>query len=173
MLVDRRLSRHEEDELVAAAEMMSVSREDAVALHRFYLGALGRLALNDGILTDEERRDLETVGSALGLCENDVCDVLGACATTGEAGCPVGRFALAGGDAVVFTGEAPGIDRPVLESQARSLGLRVMGSVSGKTALVVAADLDSLSSKARRARQLDIPIVGYATYLRMLDSLGE
>jgi DNA polymerase III subunit epsilon len=107
-----------------------------------------------------------------GLCDADVCEVFGICATAGEVNCPVGRFALARGDAVVFTGEAPGLDRPALECQARSLGLRVMGSVSGKTALVIAADLDSLSSKARRARQLGIPIVGYTTYLRMLDSLA-
>ena len=55
----------------------------------------------------------------------------------------------------MFTGEAPGIDQADLEMQARSLGLRVTGAVSGKTSLVVAADPDSISGKAQKARKLD------------------
>lgn len=60
--------------------------------------------------------------------------------------------------------------RADLEYQARVLGLRVTGSVSSNTTLVVAADPDSLSGKARKARSLGVPIVDYATYLRMLES---
>ena len=85
---------------------------------------------------------------------------------------PAGGFGLRAGDAVVFTGDAPGIDRTDLEYQARTLGLRPTGAVSGKTRLLVAADPDSLSGKARKARELGVPIVDYATYLGMLDSLG-
>ena len=41
-LLDRRLSLHEEDELVSVAAMLGLSREDAVRLHRLYLAGLGR-----------------------------------------------------------------------------------------------------------------------------------
>lgn len=75
-------------------------------------------------------------------------------------------FALKPGDTVVFTGEAPGMTRADLEYQARALRLRVTGAVSRNTTLVVAADPDSLSGKARKARSLGIPIVDYPTYLR-------
>jgi DNA polymerase III subunit epsilon len=72
----------------------------------------------------------------------------------------------------VFAGEAPGVDRADLEYQARALGLRVTGAVSGKTSLVVAADPDSISGKARKARDLGVPIVDYPTYMSMLDSVS-
>lgn len=45
------------------------------------------------------------------------------------------------------------------------------GVVSRKTTIVVAADPDSISGKARKARDLGIPIVDYATYLGMLGSI--
>lgn len=169
-LLDRQISRHEEDELVAAAEMMGLSREDAVALHRLYLGALGKLALEDGVVTPSERADLGLVATMLGLTDDDVEAALVVRQGATSAACSVGAFRLSQGDAVVFTGEALGVERSELEYQARSLGLRVTGAVSGKTKLVVAADPDSISGKARKARDLGIPIVDYATYLGMLDS---
>jgi DNA polymerase-3 subunit epsilon len=173
VLLDRQLSRHEQDELVSVAEMMGLSREDAVVLNRIYLAALGRIAVEDCVVTSAERADLESVATMLGLTTEDV-DTAVDPSTASSAGAPaVGGFALKPGDAVVFTGDAPGIDRADLEYQARSVGLRPTGSVSGKTNLVVAADPDSLSGKARKARDLGIPIVGYDTYLRMLDSIAR
>lgn len=168
VLLDRQLSRHEEDELVSAAQMMGLSREEAAALHGLYLSALGRLALEDGVVTPDERADLESVAATLGLPDDAVESALEATAQPAIDVCEIGTFGLAPGDAVVFTGDAPGVDRKELEYQARSLGLRVTGAVSGKTNLVVAADPDSISGKARKARDLGVPIVDYATYLGML-----
>lgn len=172
VLLDRQLSRHEEDELVSAAEMMGLSREDAADLHRLYLSALGRLALEDGVVTPGERADLESVAATLGLSADAVESALDATAQQEDDVCEIGTFGLAPGDAVVFTGDAPGVDRKELEYQARSLGLRVTGAVSGKTNLVVAADPDSISGKARKARDLGVPIVDYATYLGMLTAVS-
>lgn len=170
-LMDRYLSRHEQDELVSAAQMMGLSREDAMALHRIYLAALGRLALEDGVVTDEERSDLDLVAGMLGLTSDAVDESLSDAALPETAACVIGGFALRPGDTVVFTGDAPGIDRAELEYQARALGLRVTGAVSGKTNLVVAADPDSISGKARKARDLGLPIVDYATYIGMLSTV--
>jgi DNA polymerase-3 subunit epsilon len=172
VLLDRQLSRHEEDELVSAAQMMGLSREDAAALHGLYLSALARLALDDGVVTPDERADLETVAATLGLTASAVESALETPAPPAIEVCDIGTFSLAPGDAVVFTGDAPGVDRKELEYQARSLGLRVTGAVSGKTNLVVAADPDSISGKARKARDLGVPIVDYVTYLSMLTAVS-
>lgn len=172
VLLDRQVSRHEADELVAVAESMGLSREDVLSLHGLYLRALGRLALEDDLVTPEERSDLETVAAALGLGVSDIEAALEPSGVHELCGCDVGGFALCSGDAVVFTGETPGIDRAGLEYQASALGLRVTGAVSGKTRLLVAADPDSLSGKARKARDLGVPIVDCATYLRMLDGVS-
>ncbi|MFA5876448.1 MAG: exonuclease domain-containing protein, partial [Candidatus Margulisiibacteriota bacterium] len=139
VLLDRQLSRHEEDELVSAAQMMGLSREEAIELHHFYLFALGRLALEDGVVTPEEHADLSSVAVALGLSVDDVEASFDSTEQSATDVCAVGSFALKSGDAVVFTGDAPGVDRADLKYQACALGLRVTGSVSGKTRLVVAA----------------------------------
>lgn len=172
VLLDRQLSLHEQDELVSTAEMMGLGQEDALALHRLYLSALARIALDDGILSSVEREDLESVAGVLGLPDDSLQDALDAAARPVPDGCVVGTFALSPGDAVVFTGDAPGVDRSDLEYQAKALGLRVTGAVSGKTSLVVAADPDSISGKARKARDLGVPIVDYATYQGMLATVS-
>jgi DNA polymerase-3 subunit epsilon len=172
VLLDRQISRHEEDELVSAAAMMGLSREDAAALHRLYLLALGKMALEDGVVTSEEQADLQLVADMLGLTTGDVDACLDPASAPGADVYTVGGFSLKRGDAVVFTGEAPGVDRSELEYQARALGLRVPSAVSSKTCLVVAADPDSISGKARKARDLGVPIVGYPTYMGMLDSVS-
>lgn len=172
VLLDRQLSRHEQDELVAAAQMMGLSREEAMNLHYLYLTALGRLALEDGVVTSEERADLESVATLLGLPADAVDTSLDPDIQLPVEIPEVGAFSLKAGDAVVFTGDAPGLDREELEYQARSLGLRVTGAVSGKTTLVVAADPDSISGKARKARELGTHIVDYDTYIRMLGSIS-
>ena len=66
VLLDRQLSRHEEDELVSVAQMMGLSREGAIGLHRLYLSALARLALEDGEVTADERAEIRIGGDGAG-----------------------------------------------------------------------------------------------------------
>ena len=58
--------------------------------------------------------------------------------------------------------------RDELEARATDAGLRITSAVSRKTRLVVAADPDSESTKARRARELGIPIIAEQVFLAML-----
>jgi DNA polymerase-3 subunit epsilon len=124
------------------------------------------------VVTPAEYADLNSVAVALGLSAEEVEASLDSTTQPATDVCAVDSFALKSGDAVVFTGDAPGVDRADLKYQACALGLRVTGAVSGKTSLVVAADPDSISGKARKARDLGVPIVDYATYLEMLDSVS-
>lgn len=168
VLLDRQISLHEEAELVSAAVSLGLSRENAIHCHRFYLSSLAKVALEDGVVTTEEREDLNSVARLLGLDVADVDAALEAPSTL-EVGRKKGSFSLSPGDGIVFTGEALGIDRSSLEYQAKGLGLRATGAVSKKTRLVVAADPDSLSGKAQKARALGIPIVGYPFYFELID----
>ncbi|MDR7304236.1 exonuclease domain-containing protein [Haloactinomyces albus] len=65
---------------------------------------------------------------------------------------------LTAGDLVVFTGETHR-PREVWEQRAQAAGLTVQGHVTKRTRLVIAADPDSQSLKARKARDYGIPIV--------------
>ena len=172
VLLDRQVSRHEEDEIISAAQMMGLSREDAIQIHRIYLSALGREALRDGIITPTERAEMVLVAGMLGLSADDADASLDPTAQGAMLSCTVDSFTLKAGDVIVFTGEAPGINPADIEGQARMLGLRVTGAVSGRTSLVVAADPDSISGKAQKAREIGIPIVDYACFLKMLDSMS-
>ncbi|MGB6613710.1 MAG: BRCT domain-containing protein, partial [Trebonia sp.] len=80
---------------------------------------------------------------------------------------PVNGRELHVGDAVCITGDTA-TPRDELEARASDAGLRVTSAVSRKTKFVVAADPDSESSKARRARELGIPLIAEPVFLTML-----
>jgi DNA polymerase-3 subunit epsilon len=66
---------------------------------------------------------------------------------------------LSRGDVVVLTG-VMSESRDILEARLIEAGFVVEPLVTKRTTLLVAADLDSLSGKARKARAYGIPIVG-------------
>ena len=171
-LLDRVLSVREKDALVAIAAELGIDRAAALGLHRGYLRALARVARADGIVTEAERADLERVAELLELDRREVQQALdeAACAESArEMGSP--RFALAPGDLVVLTGEME-LSREEWIRRATDAGLRVHPNVTKKVNLVVAADPDSLSGKARKAADYGIPIVTETAFERMLLELA-
>jgi DNA polymerase-3 subunit epsilon len=82
----------------------------------------------------------------------------------------VPRFTLEKGDIVVFTGQMSE-PREVFEQRASAAGLVVGSSVTKKTSLVVAADPDSLSGKARKAGSYGIPVVAEGAFGTLLDQM--
>lgn len=80
-------------------------------------------------------------------------------------------LSLRPGDTVVLTGTMQR-GRAEITAQARSAGLRITSAVSRRTTVVVAADADSPSGKARDARDLGVPVVNEQTFLRVLTNMG-
>lgn len=170
-LLDRHLSISEQDALLELAESLGISFTAAMNLHRRYLNALAEVARYDGVVTDAEIRDLQTVAELLGLPAEDVDTALrGAGSEPGTQ--TLGRFRLEPGDTVAFTGQMDG-QRDEWEHRAITVGLTVTpGGVTKRTRLLVAADPDSLSGKASKARQYGIPIVTADAFARLLEQLG-
>jgi DNA polymerase-3 subunit epsilon len=85
---------------------------------------------------------------------------------------PAAPVSLMQGDLVVFTGQM--LDpRDVWIDRAQAAGLRVnRGHVTRSTRVLVAADPYSLSSKARRARGYEVPIVGEDDFTGMISQLN-
>lgn len=156
VLVDRHLSVQEQEELLDIACALGLGLPEVLGLHREYLSALAETAREDGVVTADEEADLRLVASLLGV---DVSEVV-----------PRRPIHLALGDLVVFTGEMRE-PREVWESRALSAGLAVKAGVTKKTALVVAADPDSLSGKAEKARGYGIPIVSEDLFAGLLGEL--
>lgn len=77
------------------------------------------------------------------------------------------RFALARGDEIVLTG-AMTRPREDWEREARAAGLAPWPNVTKRTRVVIAADPDSLSGKARTARRYGIPVVSERVFEELL-----
>jgi DNA polymerase-3 subunit epsilon len=172
-LVDRHISASEADALVATAEDFGLARADVEYLHEQYLQSLVEIALEDHVLTAAERHDLDGAATALGLPASAVDEAL-------KCDSPERRprqssacrpWRLQPNDAVVFTG-AMSPPREVWQAEAIAAGLKVGESVTKKTRLLVAADPDSMSGKAKKARQYGVPIARLAAYQDMLRNLG-
>lgn len=154
-LVDQHLSGHEQAALVCLASDLGLGQDQVRGLHERYLSAMGAVALQDGVVTAQEQRDLERVAACLGLGTDAVARSL-----TRTDSCPraeLRSIQLRAGDRVVITGETK---RPRDEWIASlfAAGLE-HGGVTKATRVLVAADPDSLSGKAQKARTYGVPIV--------------
>jgi len=177
-LLDRHFSVHEARELVALAEELGISRTTCESLHRDYFDQVTRTAWEDGILTEDEIADLVSVGDLLDIPTEAISAALEKAtqdSVSSDAEQPSGHeasetsqsFKLQPGDLIVLTGE---MSRPrnEIEQVLVELGYRPWSGVTKKVRLVVAADPDSLSGKARKARDYGIPVVDETGLERLL-----
>ena len=170
-LLDRTISRHESDQLVELAAGLGIGRSQAEELNRRYFAALVQVVWADGVLTTEEREDVATVAVLLQI---DPAMLEQAMA---EPSPTAGRIEvstsspLAPGDLVVLTGEMRR-PREEWERELTALGYRPWSGVTKKVRLVVAADPDSISGKAKKARDYGIPIIDEKALERFVDASG-
>ena len=164
-LLDRHLSAHEAHALVLLAEELGLSRHRCELLHAEYFDVLARIAWADGVLTTVEMADLVDVANLLDI-EADALDAALEAPAPTLVVLTAAHFELHLGDLVVLTGE---MARPRSDWEAELLarGFAPKSAVTKKVTLLVAADPDSLSGKARKARDYGIPIVGEAALARL------
>jgi DNA polymerase III subunit epsilon len=168
-LLDRNLSAHEARGLVQLANELDISRDTCEALHLEYFDELTRIAWADGELTDAEMIDLVAVADLLDLSSATITAALEAprpilsSVTTTRAD----HFALTLGDLIVLTGEMQRT-REDWMAELSGRGFVPWQAVTKKVKLVAAADPDSLSGKARKARDYGIPIVDEDGLARLL-----
>lgn len=168
VLEDRRVTATEAESLRDLAVSLGVGAEAVIAAHQMYLRALAVAAWADGVITGAEYADLGDVARLLGFPPTAVeIELAAARGAAPQVTVPVNGRELHVGDAVCITGDTA-TPRDELEARASDAGLRVTSAVSRKTKFVVAADPDSESSKARRARELGIPLIAEPVFLTML-----
>jgi DNA polymerase-3 subunit epsilon len=174
-LLDRQISATEGDALVDVAHDLGLHKNEVVALHLSYLRDLAREAWADQVVTGDERHDLLTVATLLALDPAAVETILDEERDAGRAPAPkpgrqVGGLVLRPGDKVVLTGNMRR-DRAEIAADAAAAGIRVTTAVSKQTRVLAAADPDSLSGKAERARECGVPVVSEHAFLRALAQL--
>lgn len=173
VLSDRRVTPEEAEMLRDMADSWAMTRSDVLDAHRAYLGGLASEAKADGHVSAEERRDLETVCDALGLHRAALDVLLANPPPRAQPTSPTDVPSLRG-KSVCFTGERLGlfkgerITREVAEKLAAEAGLEVRPSVTKRLDLLVVADPDTQSIKARKAREYGVRIMAEQVFWRSL-----
>jgi len=159
-LEDRRITPDESQGLLDEAKRFGLSASRVHGCHHLYLATLVRSAKADGVVTAEERRDLQLVADLLGIAAS----ALDALLPVGRAAAPPAVAALLG-KRICFTGESACkvngflLTRVLAEELAERKGVLVVSAVSKRTDFVVAANLSTASGKARKAREYGIPFL--------------
>jgi DNA polymerase-3 subunit epsilon len=146
VLQDGVLTAAEQATLADVAELYSLDECRIAGAHRAFVVAMARLALLDLRVTREERGEIMRIASVLAVDATDVSQVLNEAEirrwTLLSAGLrPLPEDWAHGeplrvGDKIAFTGCDEGL-RESLEAHAQALGVRVINSVSARTALLV------------------------------------
>ncbi|MFG1819443.1 exonuclease domain-containing protein [Kribbella sp. NPDC049174] len=168
ILANREITATDADQLVQVATELGLSRSEVQELHRYYVSALAEASWGDGEITAEQRSDLDRVAVMLGHRVSDVDDAL-LRASSGRYVVPArpGAQGFPPGSTLVFTGDM--IEpREVWWDRAVAAGFAPQEFVRPDTTFLVAADVDSLSVKARAARELNIPIISTEDFRRLL-----
>lgn len=162
-LEDRKIEFDEADELAAFAFEAGLSSDRVAGLNAAYMANLCAVAVEDGIVTELERRDLESVAKLLGVSEwEPLLEVAGDSPRTKP------QSALLQGTSVCFTG-AMRMSRREIENLAENRGLVVKPSVTKSLDLLVVADSDSESTKAKKARDYGIRVIHESVFIRMIE----
>lgn len=163
-------------ELVAEFEL---STADVQAAHEAFLLALAHRAVDDGRISHDERRELKTVASLLGVADTKVKQVLDRADAARHArlGAGLGPLPepwphgepLRVGDRVAFTG-CDETQRLRLEQRAEELGVRVISSVSRLTVMLI-TDGSFSGGKLAKAQELGTRHVHPDTFDELLQHL--
>ena len=168
-LLDGLISVSEGGELAAVAHELGLDRAAVTELHELHFTSLAAAAWEDGVVTEEERDQLVAVSHALRLPPALVDAALLAppARPAVDVEGTFERFTLRPGDMIVLTGEMQRM-RSEWVDILTDAGFTTHPNITKKVALLAAADADSLSGKARKARSYGIPIVDEAGLARLL-----
>ena len=174
VLEDRTIDVNEEDTLVRAALDWRLSPSQLASVHEQYLRSLAIAALEDGVVSDSERRDLHLVARLLGQDCSTIDTLLDS--VNDQLACThkqMRRRSELVGKTVCFTGELQStlrgspITRELAEAIAEQAGLIVASSVTKKLDILVVADPNTQSSKAKKAHKYGIRILSDTVFWKL------
>lgn len=187
VLEDGLISTSEYSRLDEIAEVTALSKTRIVMLHASYLAAAYLEVLADGVVTDDERRELAQIATILDLPVPEIAETDGPAHTespTETSPADPGRtetgptdpaasatkptFTLVPGARVVFTG-AMSRPREAWASALADAGF-ITGSVTKTSAVLVAEDPASPSGTVKTARAHGIPVVTEAEFIPVFEA---
>ena len=182
-LEDRVLDVNEAATLVDVAMQLNLNARDVYTAHQNYIHNLAAHALADGVITDTERNDLYEVAALLGYDRIELDAALNVAETQLKTVATLVSAAAKSNDlrgkTVCFTGELQSnlagqpITRDEAEAIAEKAGLIVASTVTKKLDLLIVADPNTQSGKAKKARQYGVRILAEPAFWRMIGVIVE
>ena len=179
ILEDRRITSEEGAELEALARGSGLSREQARAANERYLLDLLRLALEDGVISAAEADDLGEVQRLLGVDDETYAHLEQRARKDPSRPARSRAQPALAGQSVCFTGtlncriHGQRATREMAHQYAENVGMVVRKNVSKRLGMLVLADPDSASGKARRAREVGVRLVAEPVFWRMVGASIE
>lgn len=178
-LEDGEISDDEAGDLGELVEAYGLTDTDLHAAHRAFALALAHRAVDDGLVSRDEREELHTLCDALDVPRASVNELIAHAETARAARMSAGLLPLPDdwgfgvplrvGDKVAFTG-CDDRQRDRLERRATELGVRVMNNVSRLTSMLV-TDGSMDGTKLAKAREVGTRIVHPDTFETLLAHL--
>lgn len=175
-LENREITEEEVADLGEIARLLDMDVQEVKDAHRRFFQDMVLAAWADGIITDAERRDIDSVAYLLGISENEYKRII--------AHVQEGRISQESvsqpctedlaGRTVCFTGTSSAVingelvSRSTLEELAAEKGMIVKRGVTKSLELLVCADPKSMSGKAKKAREYGTRIMAESAFLRKL-----
>jgi DNA polymerase-3 subunit epsilon len=176
-LSDGEISESEIESLRECAESIGLDESTVRKIHVELLLALSREAWRDGVVNRAEQKDVLLCAEQLGLSDADGKSALKEieefrAARVAARTKPIPDSwdlgdPLRVGDRVVITG-CYEVGRFDMEKKARSLGVRITGSVSGKTTMLV-SDGSINGNKDSDAQRLGIRVLGPGEFKQLME----
>lgn len=179
VLEDRRVTAEEAKELLDLSSQEGLSREQVVKAHRTYMTDLLLLAWEDRVVTNAEKNDLEDVRRLLGISPEDYQALFDKIEKETAAGCNRVTTSIIhskelAGNSICFTGimtckiNGKLAERSYAEKIANDRGMIVLDRCTKKLDYLVAADTDSMSGKAKKARNYGVRIIAEPAFWIMM-----
>jgi DNA polymerase-3 subunit epsilon len=164
VLQDEFLNKEELEALEELAILLNLDSNEMALLNSAYVHNLCRTAMSDQIVTEEERRHIRAIAELLHVTDWE--QILDGPQKPSEP-MNVGEGSNLAGLRVCFTGTM-NQSREECHDQATRHGLLVQDNVTKKLDILVVADQNSESSKARKAREYSVRIINEAAFFELL-----
>ena len=179
VLEDRRIEESEFEKMLALANDLGVSREDANRAHHAYMRNVINTALEDSIITENERKDLDEVRKLLSISHDNYASILNEVRvqrqnTSSPANDIVSQTGDVEGKSICFTGslncliEGERATKSMAQKIAAGHGMLVEKNVTKKLDILVVADPYSMSGKAKKAREYGTRIIAEHVFWKMM-----
>lgn len=174
ILADRRTTQKESELLFDLAMDFRISKNKALILHQRYLSSLVRIAVLDGIITEAEMADLNQVAKLLSISDKILEDLISCFHKNNNIKDLAQDRQKFIGKTVCFTGtlcsfyDGMQITREMAHKFSVEHGLIVKKGVTKDLDFLVAADPDSMSGKAKKAREYSTRVLAEQAFWSML-----